>query len=144
MAIQDHLQTYSVANIGGIGYREHTALVTSFYMLWLERLPSAQRELMDIALAELVAHGSVVAPDYAKPIKSAQRRTEGQPIMYELKHPKHPAFAIRAFGIRIPDAPLSVLMISGGNKHNLDSDQFYNDRVPVLDRFIDTLIMEGN
>ncbi len=144
MSIQDHLQTYSVANIGGIRYREHTALVTSFYLLWLERLPSVQRELMDIALAELVAHGTAVAPDYAKPIESCRPRLEGQPIMHELKHSKHPAFAIRAFGILIPTSPSQVLMISGGNKHNQNEKRFYNDRVPGLDRFIDAYLGEEN
>jgi hypothetical protein len=143
MSITDHLNTYSVAGIDGVLYRGYnTALVTTFYMLWLERLASTQRALMDIALAELVAHGSAVAPDYAKPIKSARPRTEGKPIMYELRHPDHPGYALRAFAVLLPITSPNVLVISGGDKHN-DPD-FYDNRVPTVDRFIDAYLAEGN
>jgi hypothetical protein len=116
MSIRDHLSLYVVT---GIDYRERKALVTTFYTVWLERLPSDQRELMDIALAELVTHGPSVASIFAKPIQSATPRTEG-PTMYELRHPDHRRYALRAFCLYLPAAPFdtpNVVVVNGNNKH---------------------------
>ena len=86
MSITDHLKTYSVAGIDGVLYcGNNTALVTTFYMLWLERLPSTQRALMDIALAELVAHGSAVAPEVLQRQSQAVRRGLRRPMPHSRK-----------------------------------------------------------
>jgi hypothetical protein len=146
MSIRDNIVLYDVANAGGIRYRDHTALATTWYLGLLERYSSAQRELMDIALAELVAHGLAVAPDYAKPIEARRLRPQGEPLMFEIKHRKHPRFALRGFGILLPYAPpgRNVLMINLADKRGLDEDAFYENHAKGIDRFIDGYLLEGN